>query len=258
VVVLGPVVLEPPLLVVLGPVVVLVLPPEPVVVVPPIQAPAEQVCPAVQALPHAPQLAKLDCVSTHIPLHEVWPATEQLQAPALQVCPAPQVVPHMPQFWTSVVTLTQAFPQAVSPAAQVAAHAPRLQKGRSAAQAVAHVPQLVGSELVSTHTLLQLMRPAWQLQVPPRQSCPTEQAVPQAPHAVGSDDRSRQSPFPQSCRPAPHIGMGKGFPVLFAPLPLPPLVLLERPAGWLQLAAKANTVPSENKVMISLERDRGR
>ena len=61
-------------------------------------APAVQVCPVAQALPHVPQLAASVCRFLQVPEQLVWPLT-QTQAPAVQVWlfAAEQAVVQVPQ-----------------------------------------------------------------------------------------------------------------------------------------------------------------
>jgi hypothetical protein len=77
-----------------------------------VQRPAEQLCPAVQAVPQAPQFMASVCVFTHAVPQSIWPAA-QAQRPAVQVCPVRQTVPHAPQLLLSVCVLMQALPHAV-------------------------------------------------------------------------------------------------------------------------------------------------
>ena len=68
------------------------------------QTPAVQLAPLPQTVPHVPQFALSDLVSTHAPLHEVSavlppsPAHVAAHVPLLQTGVAPlQTVPHVPQ-----------------------------------------------------------------------------------------------------------------------------------------------------------------
>ncbi|MEZ4408037.1 MAG: hypothetical protein R3A52_16415 [Polyangiales bacterium] len=63
------------------------------------QVPAEHTCPAAQALPHAPQLARSFCRSRHDPEQSVKPVWhDSTHTPAEQTCPAAQALPHAPQW----------------------------------------------------------------------------------------------------------------------------------------------------------------
>jgi len=89
--------------------------------VPPTHAPALQVWPAPQDLPHMPQFRGLLPVSTQVPLHNICPAA-QPHVPFTQPCPVPQTWPQLPQLFRSDATVTQAPEQLVSPLEQVLEH----------------------------------------------------------------------------------------------------------------------------------------
>jgi hypothetical protein len=71
---------------------------------------AEQTWLLVQAVPHPPQLAGFEEVSTQTPLHSVVPAGHA-QLPLLQVWPPVQTLPQLPQLFGSTVSLLQVPPQ---------------------------------------------------------------------------------------------------------------------------------------------------
>jgi hypothetical protein len=67
------------------------------------------------------------------------------------------------------------------------------------------VPQLAPSVWLSTHCRKQTLSfGGGQLQTPATQVDPATQAMPQSPHASGSDWRLRHTP-PQSVSPCPHV-----------------------------------------------------
>jgi hypothetical protein len=68
-----------------------------------LQLPLQQLNPAAQTFPHAPQLLLSFVVSTQVPQQCV--PLVQTQAPPEQVLPAPQTVPQVPQLFESVSTL---------------------------------------------------------------------------------------------------------------------------------------------------------
>jgi hypothetical protein len=69
------------------------------------QAPAEHICPAAQALPQRPQWKESVAVETQNPEQLVVPAghvpaspVTEPHRPPVQACPAAQRTPHAPQF----------------------------------------------------------------------------------------------------------------------------------------------------------------
>jgi hypothetical protein len=71
-------------------------------------APATQLCPVGQRVPHPPQWRVSLCGSTHAAAHIIRGARHpDAQVPFSQLDPAPQAVPHAPQFSPSVWTFTQ-------------------------------------------------------------------------------------------------------------------------------------------------------
>jgi hypothetical protein len=72
----------------------------------------------------------------HVPPAHVWPPIH--------------VVPHVPQFMLSLVVLTQASLQSVSPAPQSPAQSPEEQTS-PAAHALSHAPQWAGFDASATH-----------------------------------------------------------------------------------------------------------
>ena len=107
--------------------------------------PAEHTWPAGQAMPHPPQLAASDWMSTQTPLQLVAPAWP-VQAPAVQVCPGWHMVPQLPQLLTCVRS-AHPFGQTDKPAGQV--HTPPTQPA-PATQTLPQLPQLFGSLAMST------------------------------------------------------------------------------------------------------------
>jgi hypothetical protein len=150
--------------------------------VPPLQtSPEAQTDPDVgpEQLPEAPQKARSESGSTHLPPQSTSPAwQDNWQAPPEQVSPS-----------------VQAWP------ASAPAHEPE-------------APQWVREVKGSVQTPLQSTSPAWQesWQVPPAQTCPSAHIVPAfgftqfplAPQKVRSVSGSMQSP-PQSTRPGAQV-----------------------------------------------------
>jgi hypothetical protein len=63
-------------------------------------------------LPQAPQLLASLLVSTHTPLHKVWPSP-QPHMPAVQTWPPGQTFPQAPQLLGSLLVSTQVSPHKV-------------------------------------------------------------------------------------------------------------------------------------------------
>jgi hypothetical protein len=77
-----------------------------------------------QAWPQVPQFALLVVTSTHVPLHCIWPATEQLQLPPLQVAPPVHIVQLVPQWAESVSELHELSEHLVVPLGHIELQAP--------------------------------------------------------------------------------------------------------------------------------------
>ena len=127
--------------------------------------PAVQVCVAVQARPHMPQLRSSvwRSAQTVMPpaVHEVWPIGHidvPVHIPALQVWPMAHARPHEPQLLALVCVLTQVEPQRVSPVPHIIARQVPVWQVWPIVQTVPQVPQLFASVCVST-------------QVPPQAVC---------------------------------------------------------------------------------------
>jgi hypothetical protein len=114
---------------------------------PVLHAPAEHICPLVQATPQAPQLLPSLIKLRHTPEQSVSPCWHT-HAPPVQSCPDEQVMPQPPQLATFCVTSVQPLPQSIVLAAQ--AHVPLTQLC-PAAQTWPHWPQFAGSVPRSTH-----------------------------------------------------------------------------------------------------------
>jgi hypothetical protein len=86
-------------------------------------APATQVLPRPQRLPHVPQLFGSVVVSVHSPLQLVSPPP-QTHAPLVHDAPVPQALPHAPQSNGSLVRSTHALLQFVRPVPHEVVQAP--------------------------------------------------------------------------------------------------------------------------------------
>jgi len=100
--------------------------PPPTLAFPPLPAPTQvpplQLAPAAHALPHAPQLAVLVCVSTQLASHCTSPLSHfDLQALVEQTWPLWHATPHAPQASGFDVRSTQLVPQLDWPTAHPAA-----------------------------------------------------------------------------------------------------------------------------------------
>ena len=149
-----------------------------------VQAPFKQASPAPQELPQAPQLRKLACVSTHVPLQSSVP-TSQPHLPAVQIRPGSQGASQAPQLAVSLCRSTQALLHSSRPVPHDSSQRPALQTS-SAPQDVAQSPQCAASLLVSIQ-LPQSLVPAGQTQpAAPEHSSVRSHAVWQSPQWVGS------------------------------------------------------------------------
>ncbi len=175
--------------------------------------PAEQTCPAPQALLHAPQLARSLWVFTSQPFTAL---PSQLAKPVSQVvswhaplvhADAPlekrQVKPQAPQLLTLVSAVSQPLPalpsQSPKPALHWNAQRPA-QKGvalAGRAQALPQAPQFAGSLARSRQAPVQSVWPETQVatQAPAAQRCPAPQALPQAPQLALSAWVFTSQPF---------------------------------------------------------------
>jgi hypothetical protein len=110
----------------------------------------EHTLPCGHALPHAPQLASSELVSTHAPLHAVFGAPQySLHAPWSQTWPGLHGLPHSPQSSKSLFRSTQAPLHCVCPTGHAIAHWPAPHT-RGGAHVAPHTPQFFGSFVVST------------------------------------------------------------------------------------------------------------
>jgi hypothetical protein len=128
------------------------------------------------------------------------------QVPSTQDSPAAQAVAHAPQWKRSRSRWTQAPPQSVSPAPQVAEQVagPAAAEQTVPWQARAQEPQWPGSEARSTHVAPQAESPGAQSQAPRWQVARASQALPQAPQLAASTAGSTQAPA-QSTSPAGQV-----------------------------------------------------
>jgi hypothetical protein len=82
--------------------------------------PAEQICEAPQAMPHAPQLSRSVVRSRHTPEQFIsLTAHETTHIEPEHTCPAPQAMPHAPQFARSLVRSRHTPAQFVRPPPQL-------------------------------------------------------------------------------------------------------------------------------------------
>jgi hypothetical protein len=150
-----------------------------------------------------PQLVRLVSVSTHAPLHDIWPATEQPQLPLLQVAPPEQALPQVPQLSGLVMTFVQAPPEhCISPAAQLLEQAPPLHTCVPE-QVVVQVPQWLLSE--ATQAPPQSSKPAPHLHTPAWQDLPVPHLLPQVPQFWLSVCAATHDPL-QATWPVPQDG----------------------------------------------------
>ena len=92
-----------------------------------LQVPSAHTSPAPQVVPHAPQSAPSELVSTHLPLQYAMGAPPKHVVPhllAAQLTPTVQTVPHAPQLAASVAVSMHRPSQSVVAPPQLAAHFP--------------------------------------------------------------------------------------------------------------------------------------
>jgi hypothetical protein len=116
-----------------------------------VHAPAAQTLPAVQVVPHAPQLFGSLWRSAQTPWQLVLPPLHT-HCPAVHVWLDEQVLPQLPQLFESVPRFTQLPPHGVVPLGHARVQVPRSQSC-PLAHAVPHAPQFLESFEVSTQTL---------------------------------------------------------------------------------------------------------
>ena len=164
----------------------------------------EHVNPALQVLPHAPQLSGSSMRRTHCPPQSTFPfevpaspppQPPAVQLPARQTSPFAHFVLQAPQFSRSTVTSTQTLLQDSSPAGH--AHVPATHCCPFW-QALPQAPQLKLSPFSSTHALLQFDSPV----AHPAAQAPRLHAaivlthvVAHAPQFFGSSARFTQEPL---------------------------------------------------------------
>jgi len=125
-----------------------------------VHLPDEQVIPAVHTVPHAPQLASSEAVSTQRPLQSVAAMPEHIdaQVPAEHTSPGVQTTPHAPQLSGSSCVRAQyadaPIPHVAYADPQVAAHA-LPEQTCPAGHALAQAPQFLLSDCLSTQVPLQ-------------------------------------------------------------------------------------------------------
>jgi hypothetical protein len=153
------------------------------------QRPAMQLCPAAQAVPHAPQLAGSESsVAQPIP-QRVWPMGHiavPVHIPAPHVWPIAQVRPQAPQFKLSVAVSTHVPLQFVCPAGHIIIELPQRPAVQTwpAEQTVPHAPQFIVSVCVLVQTPLQRVSP------PPHGACPSIGGGGVTPESVRASTRA--------------------------------------------------------------------
>jgi hypothetical protein len=120
--------------------------------------------PAMQLVPHAPQLPSDELKLTHVPPQLVLSASHaSVHAPLEQTLPRLQRAPHAPQCSGSLLRSAQSSPHDTSPSLQRTPHfAPSHVATPSsiAAQRTPHSPQFFGSLSRLTHTPPQATKPS--------------------------------------------------------------------------------------------------
>jgi hypothetical protein len=161
-----------------------------------------------QTLPHAPQFALFEVVSTHVLTprrptgHSLYPG-EQAHVPSMHGPPAAHTLPHAPQLRLLFSTLTHVVPHRVWPAPvlQPAMHVPPAHVWPGG-QALPHPPQLRGSTRMSEQVVVQRVSLAPQVHWLLTQLAPEGHGVLQVPQLSGSLVRSTQE-LPHVARVAP-------------------------------------------------------
>jgi hypothetical protein len=157
------------------------------------------------------------------------------------------LLPQNPQLVASVCVLAQLLPQAVSPAAQPAAHL-FCEQTRPPLQTVPHAPQLLPSETMFTQPAGQAESPAVQAHLPLEQLWPSAHFMLQAPQFWNSvcvfthTELQLERPAAQVAAPPPPPEKDPPVPTLLPPvLPGGELLSLE------QLAIKRKQPTTANK-----------
>jgi hypothetical protein len=190
----------PPLPVVPAAPVVPPRPPVPVVPAPPVVPPR----PALPVVPAAPVVPAL-------PVAPAVPVVLSTQALPEQCWVDVHACAQLPQFASLAVVSTHAVPHIVWPPMHMELH-PLLLQTSFAWQAIVQLPQWVASD--ATQEPLQSSSPAWQPQIPLRQTWPPRQGMPQPPQFCESDIVSTHDEPQLCCVP------GHGLP----PVPAVPVV----------------------------------
>lgn len=152
------------------------------------QLPLLQVCEALHAAPHAPQLAVLVLVSTHAPAHGCCPVGH-VHTPLEHDAPVAQAWPHDPQFAASDEVSTHASPHRRFPAWGQAQDPP--EQICAAGQAVPHEPQFDVSVLTFTQAPLHSTVPGAQAQCPAVHSEPVTGQLASVRHSTHEFDESQ-------------------------------------------------------------------
>jgi hypothetical protein len=140
----------------------------------------------------------------------VWPVG-QTHAPFVQVALPGQTLPHAPQLFESVIGFVQTDPEAPGHVTFGMVQLPHWLFAHITVppHAAPQLPQLLGSVVVSTHAVPQVVEVAEHAQTPPLQDCPVPQAMPHPPQFAESVRKSVHWPGlvlvdPQTVLPAAH------------------------------------------------------
>jgi hypothetical protein len=177
-----------------------------------VQALVVQVAPVAQAVVQVPHAAG-SLVRSRQPSAApqfVWPVAHT-HAPPVQVALAGQTFPHPPQLFASVIVFVQTDPDAPGHVVLGAMQLPHWLFAHITLppHAAPQLPQLLGSVVVSTHALPQVVEVAEHAQTPLVQDCPVPQTMPQPPQFEESVRKSVHVPGlvlvdPQTVLPAEH------------------------------------------------------
>jgi hypothetical protein len=141
-----------------------------------------------------PQLLASVAVTTHAPLHSVWPGGQPAHAPFVQLCPWAQRRPHAPQLAVLLVVFAHWPPHSISPAPHTHIEPTQV---RPPVQTTAQAPQLLELVAVFTHAVPHWTVPAGHELTQPAglHSWPAAHALPHAPQFAMSAVVSTQTPL---------------------------------------------------------------
>ena len=187
---------------------------------PPLQlhCPPTHCSPWRQLWPQAPQLLKLELVSTQPTPQQVWPVAQatgphrQVGVPPAvvepQVSPVPHLWPQLPQLLGSLLRLAQPDEQQASPALQMTPLHAQLpvEQASGVVQPWPQVPQLALSLLGSTQVLPPQQTWGKVQLVPPQAQTPVVEQVPSAQQTAVAPVQA--APPPQLQAPATQVSPG--------------------------------------------------